>query len=100
MIPIPFRIRTARLALRCWEPTDAAALCAAIAMSLDHLRVWVPWAMQEPIPLREKVKQILKWTKQVKLRADAMFPTDIEKICLWHYEFAIDLAHKDAKITV
>ena len=73
MIPIPYRIRTPRLTLRCWEPTDAAALCDAIAMSLDHLRAWVPWAMQEPIPPPEKIKQIQKWRSRFERGEDLFY---------------------------
>lgn len=44
----PLRIETPRLILRCWSPEDAPLLKAAIDSSLEHLRVWMPWAMNEP----------------------------------------------------
>jgi RimJ/RimL family protein N-acetyltransferase len=52
------RISTARLLLRCWNVEDAPALKAAIDSNLDHLRPWVPWAMNEPSEL-EAIRQRL-----------------------------------------
>jgi RimJ/RimL family protein N-acetyltransferase len=52
----PYRIVTERLLLRCWEPSDAAALKEAVDASLDHLRPWMPWAHNEPQTLEEKVE--------------------------------------------
>jgi RimJ/RimL family protein N-acetyltransferase len=51
----PYRIRSERLVVRCWEPADAPALKEALDSSLDHLRPWMPWAAAEPKPLAEKV---------------------------------------------
>lgn len=48
---IPPRIETANLVVRRWREADAALLRAAIDSSLDHLRAWMPWAMQEPASL-------------------------------------------------
>lgn len=42
------RIETQRLVIRCWRPQDAARLKEAIDSSLDQLREWVPWALEEP----------------------------------------------------
>jgi len=44
-------VRTERLVLRCWEAADAPLLKDAIDTSLEHLRVWMPWAWQEPSEL-------------------------------------------------
>src|SRR5262249_24384090 len=41
----PYRIVTERLVLRCWEPSDAAALKEAVDASIDHLLPWMPWAV-------------------------------------------------------
>lgn len=51
-----YRIETARLLLRCWEPTDEPALAVAIAASVEHLRPWMPWAASEPISPEQRVK--------------------------------------------
>jgi RimJ/RimL family protein N-acetyltransferase len=49
--PLPERVATARLLLRCWQPADAALLKDAIDASLPELRAWMPWALDEPSPL-------------------------------------------------
>jgi RimJ/RimL family protein N-acetyltransferase len=51
-----YRIHTQRLVIRCWEPDDAALLSEAIAQSLDHLRVWMPWAHEEPKDLQQRIQ--------------------------------------------
>jgi RimJ/RimL family protein N-acetyltransferase len=56
--PAPYRIETERLAIRCYEPRDAALLKEAIDSSLEHLRPWMPWAHQEPQTLEEKMELI------------------------------------------
>jgi len=42
--------------VRCWEPTDAAAMKEAVDSSVDYLRPWMPWAHDEPQTLAEKVE--------------------------------------------
>ena len=58
MDPLTADLRTDRLALRPWTPADAAALGAAIAASLEHLRRWMPWAAAEPISAPERAAWI------------------------------------------
>ncbi|MGM0557898.1 MAG: GNAT family N-acetyltransferase [Myxococcota bacterium] len=53
-----YRLQTARLVIRCWEPTDAALLKDAIDANLEHLRPWMPWAHDEPSPLGEVVDRL------------------------------------------
>jgi RimJ/RimL family protein N-acetyltransferase len=52
----PYRIVTERLVVRCWEPPDAPLLKEAVDSSLDHLRPWMPWAHEAPVPLGETVE--------------------------------------------
>lgn len=52
----PYRIRTERLVLRCWDPRDAPRMKEAVDSSLEHLRPWMPWALHEPQPLEQKVQ--------------------------------------------
>jgi RimJ/RimL family protein N-acetyltransferase len=54
--PAPCRIETERLVVRCYEPSDAAALKDAIDSSLDHLQPWMPWAEDEPQTLEQKTE--------------------------------------------
>lgn len=53
-----YRIHTRRLVLRCWHPSDAALLKAAIDANLDHLRPWLPWAQHEPEDLQAKIERL------------------------------------------
>ena len=50
-LPPASEIRTERLLIRCKRPADAPLLKRAVDSSLDHLRQWMPWAMQEPSEL-------------------------------------------------
>lgn len=68
-----YRILTARLALRCWEPSDAPRLKAAIDASVDHLRPWMPWAWDEPEELAAKVKRLRRWRGQFDLDKDYVY---------------------------
>ena len=56
---IPGRIQTERLVLRCWTEDDAPLLRDAIDSSLDHLRRWMPWALNEPSSM-EKTRERLR----------------------------------------
>ena len=51
-----YRIETARTVLRCWQPADAPLLAAAIAVSVEHLRPWMPWVAAEPMEFAQRVK--------------------------------------------
>lgn len=51
----PYRIETPRTVIRCYQPTDAPRLKAAVEASVDHLRPWMPWAHGEPTTLAAKV---------------------------------------------
>ena len=50
----PYRIETPRLVLRCWELADAPHLKTAVDASLETLRLWMPWAAEEPQTLEQK----------------------------------------------
>ncbi|MCA9604675.1 MAG: GNAT family N-acetyltransferase [Myxococcales bacterium] len=53
-----YRILTPRLCIRAWNPVDAPALAEAIGASLDHLRPWMPWIADEPMPLDDRITQL------------------------------------------
>jgi RimJ/RimL family protein N-acetyltransferase len=73
-IPGPaYRVCTRRLVLRCWEPTDAAPLKAAIEASLEHLRPWMPWAEDEPQDLQSKVDLLRQWRGKFDLGQDFVY---------------------------
>ena len=58
LAPLPDQIVTARLVMRPWNVADAPALKALIDANLDHLRAWMPWAMNEPSPIDVLEKRI------------------------------------------
>lgn len=73
-IPGPaYRIHTTRLVLRCWEPADAPLLKEAIDASLDHLRPWMPWAMDEPTGLQTKVGLLRRFRGRFDLNEDFVY---------------------------
>lgn len=51
-----YRIETARLVVRCWEPADVELLDEAVRESIEHLRPWMPWSRQEPISPAERLE--------------------------------------------
>ena len=68
-----YRIVTARLCVRCWNPVDAARLKAAVDANVEYLRKWLPWAEKEPAPLEVKVKLLRKWRAQFDLGEDFVY---------------------------
>jgi RimJ/RimL family protein N-acetyltransferase len=54
----PYRIVTERLVLRCYQPEDAPLVKTAIDESLEHLRPWMPWAHDEPVPLADMAQRL------------------------------------------
>jgi RimJ/RimL family protein N-acetyltransferase len=49
------------LTLRRYRPSDAEALAATIADSLDHLRPYLRWIADEPLSLDERRELIARW---------------------------------------
>jgi RimJ/RimL family protein N-acetyltransferase len=58
-IPGPaYRVETARLVLRCWNPVDAPLLKLAVDESLEHILPWMPWAIDEPIDPQTRIERL------------------------------------------
>jgi RimJ/RimL family protein N-acetyltransferase len=67
------------LVVRCWEPRDAPLLKEAVDSSLEHLRPWLPWAHELPMPLEETVELLRAFRGQFDLGQEfvyAIFSTD------------------------
>jgi RimJ/RimL family protein N-acetyltransferase len=62
-----YRILTSRLVLRCWEPGDAALLKAAIDISREHLKPWMPWANGDPEGLNTVIQRLRSFRGQFDL---------------------------------
>ena len=65
-----YRIRTSRLILRCWNPEDAPLIHKAILENIDHLKPWMPWAMEEPKPLADRVELLRQFRGKFDLDRD------------------------------
>jgi RimJ/RimL family protein N-acetyltransferase len=73
-IPGPaYRIHTARLVIRCWNPADAPLLKAAVDASLEHLRPWMPWAENEPQELDKKIDGLRLFRGKFDLGQDFVY---------------------------
>lgn len=58
---LPSTLETARLLLRAWDPSQTVAMKNAIDSNLEHLRVWMPWAVNEPSPLGVLETRLIKF---------------------------------------
>lgn len=68
-----YRIHTARLVIRCWNPLDAPLLKAAVDESAEHLKPWMPWAHAEPEELQKKVERLRQWRGYFDLGQDFVY---------------------------
>jgi RimJ/RimL family protein N-acetyltransferase len=79
----PERIVTDRLLLRCWRPEDAPLLKATIDANLEHLRAWMPWAMDEPSPVEMVAERLAKFAENFHAGTDwvyAIFSPDEQRV--------------------
>jgi RimJ/RimL family protein N-acetyltransferase len=62
-VVLPERIEeeAGALVLRRWLPDDAPALGRAVAESAEHLRPWMAWIADEPLPVARRRAMIEKW---------------------------------------
>ena len=63
----PYRLETARLVVRCWEPHDAPLLKDAVDSSLEHVRPWLPWAHEAPLSLEQNVELLRRFRGEFDL---------------------------------
>lgn len=68
-----YRIITARLVLRCWQPTDAPLITAALIESREHLLPWMPWAANEPLEPSQRVKVLRRFRGEFDLDQDFIY---------------------------
>lgn len=68
-----YRVVTPRLVLRCYNPSDAPLLAAAVTESLEHLLPWMPWAAAEPESLEIKVERLRRFRANFDLGNDFVF---------------------------
>ena len=68
-----YRIETERLVIRCYQPSDAGMLLSAIKNSIDNLKLWMPWAKDEPTGIEKKVKLLEKFKSDFESDKDYNF---------------------------
>ncbi len=59
--------------MRCWEPLDAPRLKEAVDSSLDHLRPWMPWAHEAPVPVDQTVELLRTFRGRFDLGQDFVY---------------------------
>ena len=67
-----YRILSARLLLRPWQPADAPQLKAAIDYNREHLSRWMPWAREEE-PLQNYVDRLRTFRGNFDLGKDFIY---------------------------
>lgn len=67
----PEEIDLGDIVLRRWRQTDAAALTSAIAESVEHLRVWLPWA--ERVTVSERRAHLAGWEREWETGGDLVW---------------------------
>ena len=65
-----YRIKTERLLIRCWEPSDAVLYKTAVDENIQHLKPWLYWAGKEPEELEKKVQLLRKFRGEFDLDVD------------------------------
>lgn len=68
-----YRIETARLVVRCYQPSDGRLLAESVSESVEHLKPWMPWAHVEPEPLEEKEKRVLRFRGMFDLHENYVY---------------------------
>jgi len=68
-----YRIETAGLVIRCWEPKDALLLNAALRVSWEHLSPWMPWARGECPAVEDTAALLRRWRGQFDLDQDYVY---------------------------
>jgi ribosomal-protein-serine acetyltransferase len=73
MTRLPERIESKGIVLRRWRSSDAEDLARAIEESMDHLRPWMAWIADEPLPLTRRIAMLEQWESDWRAGADAYY---------------------------
>ena len=77
---VPDELRTPRLLLRRWRPSDAVALQPVLAANVTHLAPWIPWRVAEPLdvgPLADRLTEFAAAFDEMREWRYGLFaPTD------------------------
>jgi len=66
------------LVLRRWLASDAGELGQAILESAEHLRPWMAWIAEEPLPLDRRIVMINEWERDWALGGDVVLGVFLE----------------------
>jgi ribosomal-protein-serine acetyltransferase len=72
MSRLPERIEGEGLVLRRWLPSDARTLERAIRESEEHLRPWMAWVADEPLPLARRQAALERWERDWRAGGDVL----------------------------
>lgn len=73
VIVLPERVAGSdELLLRRWQLSDADALSRAVAESADHLRPWMGWIAEEPMPPERRLVRIAEWERDRSRGGDVL----------------------------
>jgi len=76
---LPERIEGAGgLIVRRWVSDDAEALERAVAESTDHLRPWMAWIADEPLPIEHRRARIAEWEREWSEGGDVILGVFVE----------------------
>lgn len=70
---LPETIDVPGLEVRTWREADVDALAQAVSDSVEHLRPWMPWIAQEPLPRPQRRDLILRWEQERLAGRDAVY---------------------------
>ncbi|MFN3866924.1 MAG: GNAT family N-acetyltransferase, partial [Demequina sp.] len=73
VLPVPPRIDTERLTLRCYEPTDVDAVHAVIVAERERLGVFMPWARSEPITREQRADLLHTFIREFEAHENFTF---------------------------
>lgn len=69
----PYRIKTQRTLIRCWDPKDAPMMKASVDENIAHLITFMPWAANEPEDLDKKIELLRTFRGQFDLGQDFVY---------------------------
>lgn len=68
-----YRIETERLVVRCYQPSDARLLMESVTESVEHLKPWMPWAHDEPLPFEQKLQGVRRFRGKFDMQEDYVY---------------------------
>lgn len=70
---LPESVTTPRLRLRRWTVDEAAVLSRAVEESLDHLRPWMSWTVDEPLSSAARIELLQTFQRNWESGGDVVY---------------------------